>query len=594
MNTLARLGISAAITVMLAVSVAEAEPPDGSGDGRYLVKFRDFKGAAGLIKAAGGEVALELAPQGAMAAYLPPAALDALRKNPNVEYVEVDARRYPLAQTKPWGIAMVQADDQAFAVANASSASTVCIIDSGYSRSHEDLQDANVTGTNDSGTGNWYEDSCGHGSHVAGTVAALSNSVGVVGVNGNGLVRLHIEKVFTGADCGWAYSSSLITALNHCKANKASDTNLVVSMSLGGTLSSSTENNAFQTAYNEGVLPVAAAGNGGNTRTSYPAGYASVVSVAAVDSAKNVATFSQQNADVEIAAPGVGVLSTTPFKVSTLSQGSSNSWLGANIDGSARTSVSGGLVNGGLCDSAGGWTGKVVLCQRGTNSFADKVANVKAGGGVGAAIYNNAPGGFAGTLNGSSTIPAISMSQEDGQAIVNNFLGNPTTLDNVAGVAGVAYNGYEYYDGTSMATPHVSGVAALIWSLHPTRTNAQVREALQKTAEDRGAAGRDNAYGFGIVRARNALGYLANMTSTPAAISLTVSKVKISGANYARLTWTGATTDPVVYYRNTTAVSTANDGRQDDGPFARGTTNTYKVCDTKTPATCSNSVTIKF
>ena len=85
-------------------------------------------------------------------------------------------------------------------------------------------------------------------------------------------------------------------------------------MSLGGNLSSTTENSAFQSAYDAGVLSVAAAGNDGSTRKSYPASYASVISVAAVDSAKVVASFSQKNDAVEIAAPGVGVLSTTPFK----------------------------------------------------------------------------------------------------------------------------------------------------------------------------------------------------------------------------------------------------------------------------------------
>jgi serine protease len=59
-----------------------------------------------------------------------------------------------------------------------------------------------------------------------------------------------------------------------------------------------------------------------------------------------------------------------------------------------------------------------------------------------------------------------------------------------------------------MATPHVSAVAALIWSYKTAWTPGQIREALQKTAEDRGAVGRDNYYGFGIVRAKAALDYL--------------------------------------------------------------------------------------
>ena len=60
------------------------------------------------------------------------------------------------------------------------------------------------------------------------------------------------------------------------------------------------------------MLSIAAAGNGGSTKVSYPAGYASVVSVAAVDATEALATFSQRNADVELAAPGVSVLSTVP------------------------------------------------------------------------------------------------------------------------------------------------------------------------------------------------------------------------------------------------------------------------------------------
>lgn len=69
-------------------------------------------------------------------------------------------------------------------------------------------------------------------------------------------------------------------------------------------------------------------------------------------------------------------------------------------------------------------------------------------------------------------------------------------------------SGYEAWDGTSMATPHVAGVAALVWAHKPTWTNAQLREALERTAQDLGAAGRDNYYGHGLVQAKSALDYL--------------------------------------------------------------------------------------
>jgi subtilisin family serine protease len=323
---------------------------------------------------------------------------------------------------------------------------------------------------------------------------------------------------------------------------------------------------------------------------SYPASYNSVVSVGAVDAAKVVASFSQKNSQVELAAPGVGVLSTTPFKPSSLGAGG-NTWIGASLDGSARTDVSGALVNGGLCGATNdGWSGKVVLCQRGTNSFGDKVSKVQQSGGKGAAIYNNVPGGFAGTLNGTSTIPGISLSQEDGVAALA-LVNQSSTLANSTGTG----NGYEFYDGTSMATPHVSGVAALVWSFNPAWTNAQLRDALQKSAEDLGAAGRDTSYGFGLVRAKAALDHLQGSGGgTPDAITLAAAKRTTNRKNYADLTWSGSSASNVDVYRNNVLrVTTANDGKHTDGTLKAATDYRYKVCNAGT-TTCSTEVLVRF
>jgi serine protease len=65
-------------------------------------------------------------------------------------------------------------------------------------------------------------------------------------------------------------------------------------------------------------------------------------------------------------------------------------------------------------------------------------------------------------------------------------------------------NGYESFDGTSMASPHVAGAAAKIWAARPQCTNKQVREALEKTAKDLGATGRDNKFGHGMVQVKSA------------------------------------------------------------------------------------------
>lgn len=489
---------------------------DGRADERYIVEFRRFAGASRAVRAAGGQVVRELPQYSAVAARLPSAALQGLSRNPNVSYIEADPRRYPMSSSDvtlpsgevvPYGIQLVQADQ--LTPGNPTDASAgnrkICIIDSGYYMNHSDLPSSNVTASPDPGTGDPFTDNDGHGTHVAGTIAAIGgNSQGVVGVLPNSRINLHIVKVF-GDDGTWAYSSDLISALDKCRQAGSN----VVSMSLGGSFKNRFEERAFNDAEAAGVLSVAAAGNDGSTRRSYPASYNSVVSVGALDHNKVVAGFSQKNDQVELAAPGVTVLSTVPYlDTNTLTAGGVT-YRGNHIEFSARSvGVSGQLANGGLCTASNSsWSGKVVLCERGTNSFLDKVSAVQTSGGVAAAIYNNEPGNFFGTLGSgnSSSIPAISLSQADGQALVASQIGLSST---VVSTFQKPASGYDYFDGTSMATPHVSAVAALVWSHNTAWTNAQIRQALQSTAEDLGPSGRDTSYGFGLVRAKAALAQL--------------------------------------------------------------------------------------
>lgn len=474
------------------------------------------------LQAAGARVHHRFDDLRAFAASVPPQALDGLRRNPGVDLVEPDALRYPMAELQPYGIGMVQAPQ---VWGNGIEGGVkVCVIDSGIHATHEDLAGLNLSGHASTGQ-SWNTDTCGHGSHVAGTIAARSNAAGVVGV-AKGSIALHIVKVFDGASCGWSYSSTLVDAAQKC-ANAGAK---VISMSLGGSTSSTTERNAFQSLYDQGVLHVAAAGNDGSTRMSYPASYDSVISVAAIDSAKALASFSQRNSQVELAAPGVGVLSTVPQVDATLAVGTS-SYIVSALEGSAQGNASGALANGGRCTSAGSWTGQVVLCERGDISFAEKVANATAGGAVAAVVYNNAPGGFSGTLGSSSTIPAISLSQEDGQALLKGALGQTAQVSTVPNLQG---NGYAYYDGTSMATPHVSGVAALVWSANPAWTNVQIRQALTASAEDLGAAGRDTSFGWGLVRAQAALDALQGGGDPPPAITAKVDSIALTTTKKGR------------------------------------------------------------
>lgn len=475
-----------------------------SPDDRYIVTFKNNKGKSAAAQA--GQVALELPKHSAVAVYLPQAAANALLNNPNIAAVEVDARRYPTAESTPYGVTMVQANQ--VPVAGPGGQISLCVIDSGISASHEDFSGTPLTGTNNSGTGNWNIDLCGHGTHVAGTIGATANNgVGVVGV-APGAVALHIVKVFgtDGAEgCDWAYSSGLVAALDACTAAGAQ----VISMSLGGSRKVRAEESAFGSANGQGVLSIAAAGNDGNTKKSYPASYASVVSVAALDANKAIADFSQQNAEVEIAAPGVSVVSTYPFAHNVTVNGAK--YDGNGIEFAGAGTVSGPVVDGGLCDTVGSWSGAVVMCERGVVSFLDKVINVQSGGGAAAVLYNNEPGNFSGTLGAgnSSIIPAISVSQADGQFIVASALGLSADVSSGLG------DGYAALDGTSMATPHVSAVAALLWSHFPAASNDDIRNAMNATAEDLGAAGRDVAFGYGLVQTKAAYDYLANGPQEP-------------------------------------------------------------------------------
>ncbi|GMM72643.1 hypothetical protein MTsDn5_25950 [Alteromonas gracilis] len=335
----------------------------------------DIAAAKSEVRKAGGAIKKELKKQKMVAATMSKSALNKLRNNPNVESIEVDVLRKPMAQTTPYGYTMVQANQ--FGQSD-TAARKVCIIDTGYNLGHPDLPGTNdgVTGqANNSAVGNWYNDGNGHGTHVAGTIAAYDNNEGVVGVYPG--VNMHIVKIFN--DNGqWTYASDLIDAISQCQDAGSN----VVNMSLGGGSASTTERNAMQSFTDAGMLLVAAAGNDGNSAKSYPASYDAVMSVAAVDSNENRASYSQYNDQVEIAAPGSAVQSTYP-----------------------------------------------------TNTYA-----------------------------------ALS--------------------------------------GTSMATPHVAGGAALVWSYFPQCTNNEIRSVLNATAEDKGSAGRDNFYGHGLMQLADAYNYL--------------------------------------------------------------------------------------
>jgi thermitase len=260
------------------------------------------------------------------------------------------------------------------------------IVDTGIEQSHPDLSGQTVGCAQSRGLGGIFAgqiqvgscaDDNDHGTHVAGTVAGKANNgIGVAGVAFN--ADLVICRAL-GGPLGSGTTADVANCINWTHSQGAK----VISMSLGGGASTTLQNavaNAWKNGAANGSVLVAAAGNDGNSAVNYPAGYAQVVSVAATDNRDARASFSNTNADVEVAGPGVNVLST---------------------------------VRGGAYDS---------------------------------------------------------------------------------------------FSGTSMATPHASAVAGVLWQLFPGDTAQGIRGRLDAAVDDLGAAGRDTSFGFGRVNLCKAAG----------------------------------------------------------------------------------------
>lgn len=193
----------------------------------------------------------------------------------------------------------------------------VAIIDTGCQTDHPDLAGRIIGGRNFTGdyskNPNKYDDNNGHGTHVAGTIAAIENNAGVVGAAP--LVKLLIVKVLDKNGSG-SYQS-IIDGINYAVAWRGSNGEKVrvISMSLGGPSDVAKLHDAVKNAVANDVLVVCAAGNEGDNNSStneysYPAAYNEATAVGAVDFNKKMATFSDSNDNVDLVAPGVGILST--------------------------------------------------------------------------------------------------------------------------------------------------------------------------------------------------------------------------------------------------------------------------------------------
>ena len=489
---------------LILVLVVSSMPAASAEQVEYVfVEYQPGKSAMvrNAIQAAGGQVRFEFERIDTLAISVPGSRLANLSGNRNVVSVEADPLRYLDAEVMPFGIEYVQAPE-VWATGAVGQGVTVCIIDTGFGIHHEDLQGLNVAGFSQVDD-NWAFDGYGHGTHVAGTITAVGNNdLGVIGVS-PGLVDLFIVKIFDNAGewVAQTRASNLMAAAQTCADNGAR----IISMSLGGTSRALPEEKTFDRLYAEGVLSIAAAGNQADDKDHFSASYASVVSVGAIDENYVVADFSNFNTGTELAAPGVNVLSTVPYVPNSYLYVADQAYPGLPMEFSPYGTATGVLVDGGRCLTGGEWSGMVVLCERGDGTFYDKVMNVQNSDGVAAVIYNNEPGLFSGTLGKKGDyIVALTISREDGLAVLA-YVDQVATVQSSPNIPG---SSYEAWNGTSMATPHVSGVAALLWSANPNWTNAQLREAMVMTALDLSDEGWDPYYGYGLVQAYDALQYL--------------------------------------------------------------------------------------
>ena len=329
-------GTASALAGAGVVGAASAAPEGEDDRVRANVGYAAPGGRATAREAA-AEVVREFAFD-ALTVEIDEAAAGALRDRSDVRYVERDREMETLGQTLPWGIDRVDAET-AHGAGETGSGADVAIIDTGIDSDHPDLVDnlgngrAFLSGIE---SDNWEDDN-GHGTHCAGIAAAVDNSEGVVGVATE--ATLHAVKVMNAVGTG--LTSDIAKGIEYT-ADQGWD---VGSLSLGSGSYSETLKDACAYAQAEGVFLSAAAGNDGECTdcVSYPAAYEECVAVSATTESDDLASFSSQGPEVELAAPGEDIYSTYLAGYNTLS---GTSMACPHVSGAAGQLMANGYTNG--------------------------------------------------------------------------------------------------------------------------------------------------------------------------------------------------------------------------------------------------------
>ncbi|GAF77256.1 unnamed protein product, partial [marine sediment metagenome] len=314
--------IALAVAILLISSfpaIVFAAPPDNPApvsdfsSQQILVKFKpgtSLPAVAEIHRQLGGQVKETIPGIGVQVVTVPKgqvvAKVKAYSSNAKVAYAEPDFVAEALGSPddpwfgSQWGMVKVQAP-QAWEVTTGSTSINIAILDTGVDLDHPDLANKIVSSISFSTA--TADDVHGHGTHVAGIAAAMTNNG--VGVAGLGYTAT-IMNVKVLGDTGAGAYSWIVSGIMWAVDNGAE----VINMSLGGSSPSSILEDAINYAWSKGVIVVAAAGNYGNTAPLYPAYYTNCIAVAATDSLDRLAGWSNYGDWVDVAAPGVGIYAT--------------------------------------------------------------------------------------------------------------------------------------------------------------------------------------------------------------------------------------------------------------------------------------------